>query len=163
MRRRNRYIAIDDGYRIELYYPNSTEIIGYAEISKEDYEKCTKVYWRKTSFGYARGRVNGREVLLHKYITETDDNTILDHIDRNKLNCRRENLRVADKALNTYNRNAPSNSSTGYTGVSFDRRKKKYRAYTKQYGRQIFFGYYDKLENAVEARKRGLEKIGVTV
>ena len=96
--------------------------------------------------------------MLHKYITNTNQSILIDHKDRNKLNCVRNNLRLADKTINSLNRNVPQNSSTGYTGVSFDKRRNKYRAYIKTNGKQFFLGYYEKIDDAIIARKNGFEK-----
>lgn len=124
-RRKNKYIELENEYLIELYFPNSNEIEDYAHISKIDYEKCKEVYWKKSEYGYARGYFNKMAVLLHKFITNTDDTILIDHIDRNKLNCTRNNLRFADKSINSLNRDLQSNSTTGYKGVSLDKRRNK--------------------------------------
>lgn len=158
-RRKNKYIELENEYLIELYFPNSNEIEDYAHISKIDYEKCKEMYWKKSEYGYARGYFNKRAVLLHKFITNTDDTILIDHIDRNKLNCTRNNLRFADKSINSLNRDLQSNSTTGYKGVSLDKRRNKYRAYLKKNGKQIWLGYHDTLEEAVLARRNGFEKI----
>lgn len=157
-RKRNRFIEKDEEYLIELYKPNSIEVIDYAHISKIDYEKCKQVFWTKSEYGYARGYYLGKYILLHKFITDTDKNILIDHIDRNKLNCTRNNLRIADKKINSINRDVQSNSKTGHKGVSFDKKRNKYRAYLKKDSKQIWLGYYDNLEDAINARKNGFEK-----
>lgn len=158
-RKENKYIELDDEYLIELYFPNSNEVDDYAHISKIDYENCKKIFWRKSEYGYARGYLNGKEILLHKYITNTSSDTLIDHKDRNKLNCVRNNLRYANKSINSLNRNVQKNSITGYKGVSFDKRRNKYRAYLKKNGKQIWLGYYNNIEDAIIARKNGFNKI----
>ena len=40
-------------------------------------------------------------------------------------------MRIADSQINSLNRNAPRNSTTGYKGVTFDYRTGKFRAYVK--------------------------------
>lgn len=142
-----------------MYYPNSNKIIDYAHISKIDYDKCKNIFWRKTEYGYARGYVQGKEILLHKHITNTDNSILIDHIDRNKLNCTRNNLRIADKCINSLNRDLQSNSTTGYKGISYDKSRNKYRAYVKKNNKQIWLGYYQTLEEAVLARKNGFKKL----
>lgn len=158
-RKKNRYIELDNEFLIELYGPNSDEVIDYAHISKHDYEKCKLIFWRKSEYGYARGYYKGKDVLLHKYITNTDKDVMIDHKDRNKLNCVATNLRVASYSINAINRDLQSNSTTGHKGVSFDKRRNKYRAYIKKDNKQIWLGYYTTLEDAVEARRKGFEKI----
>ena len=137
-RKKNRFIELDDEFLIELYFSNTNDIEDYAHISKIDYEKCKIIFWRKSEYGYARGYFKGKEVLLHKYITNTNENILIDHIDRNKLNCKRNNLRFADKSINSLNRDLQTNSTSGHKGVSFDKRRNKYRAYLKKNNKQIW-------------------------
>lgn len=152
--KKNKYIKCGYYYKIELYYPYSTRVCDYALISESDIAIAKKIYWRKTEHGYARGRnpLTRKDILLHKYITKTTKDTVIDHINRNKLDCRRENMRIANNQINSLNRNAPINSKTGYKGVSLDKRTGKYRAYAKVDKKQICLGYFTTPELAYEAR-----------
>lgn len=153
-RRSNRYIECGDYYKIELYYPRTNRVCAYALISKSDKEIAEKIFWRKTEYGYARGKnpSTGKDVLLHKHITQTTKETVIDHINRNKLDCRRSNMRIADSQINSLNRNPPRNSLTGYKGVSFDVRSGKYKAYIKIDRKQFNLGLFDTPERAYQER-----------
>lgn len=159
MRKRNKFIKIDDGYAIELYKPNTSEVINYAFISEEDYDLCKDIYWIITEYGYVRGYLNGRQIFLHKLITNTDNNILIDHKNLNKLDNRRNNLRVANHCLNSLNRLPQSNSTTGITGVSYDTRRNKYRAYIKKNGKQYFLGYHEEIGSAIESRNKAFYDI----
>lgn len=126
----------------------------YALISKSDLEIASQIYWRKTEYGYARGKnpLTREGVLLHKYITQTTKDTVIDHINRNKLDCRRDNMRIADNQINSLNRDAPSNSTTGYKGVSLGGRTGKFRAYVKADKKQASLGLFETAELANEER-----------
>ena len=128
--------------------------IDYALISKSDLDVVKQIYWRKTEYGYARGKnpITRKDIFLHKYITQTSKETVIDHINRNKLDCRRENMRIADSQINSLNRNAPRNSTTGYKGVTFDYRTGKFRAYVKIDRKQINLGLFDTAELAYQER-----------
>lgn len=153
-RRTNRIIDCGSYCKIELYYPHSNKVCDYALISKTDLKAAKQIYWRKTEYGYARGKnpFTRKDVFLHKHITKTSKDTIIDHINRNKLDCRRENMRIADRQINSLNRNAPCNSKTGYRGVCIDRRTGKYRAYAKVDGKQIDLGLFSSAELAYQER-----------
>ena len=153
-KRSNRYIECGDYYKIELYYPRTNRVCDYALISKSDKEIAEKIFWRKTEYGYARGKnpSTGKDVLLHKHITQTTKETVIDHINRNKLDCRRSNMRIADSQINSLNRNPPRNSLTGYKGVSFDYRTGKFKAYVKVDRKQINLGLFDTAELAYQER-----------
>ncbi len=43
----------------------------------------------------------------------------IDHINRDKLDNRKENLRICDRLTNMQNREVNKNSSTGYNGIYF--------------------------------------------
>jgi hypothetical protein len=154
MKKYNEYIEYEDFYEIILYYPNTYNKIDSAYISKIDYDKCVKIFWRLSDMGYARGynKITKEEIFLHKYILQSSNNELIDHKNRNKLDCRRFNLHIADKQLNSINRNTPKNSTTNYTGVSYDNRRKKYRSYIKYNQKQFFLGYFEELTNAIIAR-----------
>lgn len=66
---------------------------------------------------------------------------LIDHINMNKLDNRKENLRTANKAQNSMNRETQSNNTQGFRGISFDKRRSKFRAYIKVNGKQIALGY----------------------
>ena len=149
-KRSNKYIPCGDYYKIELYYPHSTIVEDYAYISTCDLQLARQVYWRKTEYGYARGKnpITKKDILLHKLITQTTKSTIIDHINRNKLDCRRENLRIANNQINSLNRNPQNNSTTGYKGVTYDSRKGKFKSYIKFNGKKRELGYFDTAEEA---------------
>lgn len=157
-RRKNQFIIKDGVCQIPLYKGMSCEVIAIAKVSAEDYEKVNSIFWTLQNKGYCRGydKNTRKMVLLHKTITGTNSAVLIDHINRNKLDCRRENLRLADKRINSLNRDVCKANSTGVTGVSFDATKNKYRAYGKERGRQVWLGYYQTLEEAASARNRYL-------
>ena len=81
--------------------------------------------------GYARFYCKSKKRLMyvHKYIMGYPE-VQADHINRNKLDCRRENLRLCTAAENNLNKNKQTGEYTSrYKGVSFNRRSNKWQAY----------------------------------
>lgn len=83
-----------------------------ALVSDEDYEKVSAYRWYAN--GYKRGRywyaVCGhirpqglRAVLLHRFILDAPKGMVVDHINGNGLDCRRENMRLCTNTENLYN------------------------------------------------------------
>lgn len=87
----------------------------------------------------------------------------VDHINRDRLDNRKANLRVISKADNSRNRSTPSNSSTGYIGVSYYQKygAKPYRAHITFRGRKISLGLYKTAKEASEARTRAATEFHV--
>lgn len=82
-------------------------------------------------------------IWMHKEILSVPGDKIVDHEDNNGLNNRRKNLRPATHTENSCNRVRPSNNKTGYKGVSFDSRSRKYRSVIRINGKQTHLGLFD--------------------
>jgi hypothetical protein len=81
-----------------------------------------------------------------------------DHIDRNKLNCCRDNLRYVTRSENMQNRAA---WGCWPKGISFDEQKQLFRARIQKDGKRIGLGRYKVLEEAVAAyNKAAIELYG---
>jgi len=72
------------------------------------------------------------------------DDKVIDHIDRNPTNNFIENLRLCTKAQNSQNRKKHSNSKQKFRGVSFDPKKKLYRASIQCNNKKINLGRFKK-------------------
>ena len=74
-------------------------------ISSDDWQKCVAYSWYH-HHGYARGMIEGRAIYLHRFILDAGPDQVCDHINGNRLDNRRENLRLVDKYVNARNRAA---------------------------------------------------------
>ena len=75
----------------------------------------------------------------------------MDHIDRNRLNHRRCNLRVCTRQQNQANV-GPCGGSSRFVGVS--RCGKKWRAQIEYQGKTLYLGLFDNEVEAAKARDR---------
>lgn len=103
----------------------------------EDHELISKIKWNicksKRTF-YARGKVKNkyleligcRMIRMHRLIMKCAADLQVDHIDGNGLNNRRNNLRVATQLQNSSNKKLSIDSTTGFKGVSFRKKKGLY-------------------------------------
>lgn len=91
---------------------------------------------------------------MSRLVLDADKNTLVDHINGNPLDCRRDNLRLADACENAFNTALVSNNTSGYKGVYFHKASGRFHASIRAYGVRIFLGYYDDIEEAAGAYDR---------
>ena len=80
--------------------------------------------------------------------------TNYDHIDRNPLNNRRNNLRFATLQENNRNRNIFKNNTSGIMGVDWDKKRNKWRSRIYIDKKRLELGFFINKEDAVRARLR---------
>jgi hypothetical protein len=107
--------------------------------------------------GYAICRENGKVIQAHKLIGGPDAK---DHIDGNILNNCIDNIRIASHLQNTYNRKLHSNNTSGYVGVTLDKRctLRPWTARISFDGERHELGDYATREDAARARDRAALK-----
>lgn len=132
---------------------------GRVIIDIDDLEKCVSHTWYLDSEGYARTTINGKKVRLHKFLTNTDTNVLVDHFNRIRLDCRKSNLRKCGYELNALNKGEQRNNSSGVPGVSYHITYKKTnsgywyaRFNSKLYGVKLCKPFKHK-EDAIRQRK----------
>ena len=149
----NEYKIVDGYVKVKLNDEN------YMLCDIEDWERFKGHYWYMSDTGYAVCETMKTGTLrFHKLVTGTTAEVIIDHINRNKLDNRKCNLRIATASVNAINRGLQSNNTTGYKGVYFDKRRRVWKAWVKVSGKLITLGSYPKKEEAIAARKSGEEK-----
>ncbi len=110
--------------------------------------------WGVTSRGHLLGRVNGKNVYLHRLIAEhagIDVSQQIDHINRNPLDNRVSNLRPATHAQNTHNAKVQRNNVSGLKGVCFRKDCGRYQARIDYNGKTHSLGFYQTAEEAHQA------------
>lgn len=127
-------------------------------ISDEDFELVSQFKWHLCK-KYIR---NSKGVWLHRLIMNCPQGMEVDHINRNTLDNRRENLRIVTRAENNRNKrpyNRYPNKSTGIYGIDAVKSGRKRRPY---YFRVRIKGLKDnkfaKLIDAIKYRNEYLRK-----
>lgn len=106
--------------------------------------------------GYREAKIFGKRYLVHRLIYALHHGImpeVVDHIDRNPLNNKIDNLRASDKRLNAYNSGLASNNKSGVRGVSWCKKSNKWVVRFKLNGKYLFLGYYKDLQTATKVRK----------
>lgn len=143
---------------------------GYALISADDVYKVEMNSWRLDSHGYAIKSIkeNGKtkNISLHHVVyKKPDKGMVIDHINRNKLDNRRENLREVSYSLNSANRSRPKSvkENRPYPGVRRIKSRKTGKVYDtwevtiKFKEKFMYTGYFNNVDDAIKKRK-DLEK-----
>lgn len=121
-----------------------------ALVDDEDYERVSKYKWYINN-GYARTDVgpNGKPIYLHRFIMYLYDESVrLDHINDNRCDDRKSNLRVATSSQNRANMNKPVGGTSKYKGVSWDKAAQKWRASIRVDYKKKFLGLFVNEEDA---------------
>lgn len=130
----------------------------FAIVDDEDFEELSKFNWcafrgRYTFYAMRKVPVNGKEKVLqlHRAILKPLDSQQVDHRDGNGLNNVRSNLRLATHSQNKMNSKRYKNNKSGFKGVFWDRRDKKWRAEIRFNGNCKPLGYFSNPEDAYAA------------
>jgi hypothetical protein len=108
---------------------------------------------------YAMNR-NGK--LFHRVILNINDVKIMiDHKNHNGLDCRKCNLRIASNAQNQWNQRLRKDNTTGYKGVTYNKKNCYYSARIKINNKLLYLGSYsDKNDAAIAYNKKATELFG---
>ena len=142
-----------------LLFGNSDLVV---EVDEVDYLYFWMYSWTLGKDGYAICSAQPyRNQRLHALIGKRMKIVgMVDHADRNKLNCKRENLRPATQSQSTANSDRP-NTTTGFRGVRVDTRTKKFSAMIFKDGQHYYLGYFNcASEAAIAYDKKAIELYG---
>lgn len=126
-------------------------------VSIEDLEKVSKYCWAESN-GYIISCKSGKMIKLHRFVMNATASQIVDHIDGNKQNNIRSNLRIVNKSQNAMNSKKRYDNKSGVTGVVWNARKNKWVARIKYNYKDIHLGYFENIEDAKKARREAEDK-----
>ena len=142
-----------------------------------------KLYWRKSkgaarvgkeagcicqepTLKYRCIRIDGKLYRAHRLIwflaSGMWPKKDMDHWDGNGLNNRLSNLREVTSQENHRNQRMHVRNTSGVTGVCWNKSTRKWHTKIKVAGRDIWLGYFNKLQDAAAAREKANVKYGFT-
>lgn len=99
-------------------------------VDDDDYEKLMEYRWN-FSGRYARRTYYNKgkyvSVLMHAFIMNTPKGMVTDHVNRNRRDNRKSNLRICTQRENSWNK-SPSYKTSKYLGVGWNKQRNKWRA-----------------------------------
>lgn len=145
---KNEIILYKNYAEIVLYNNNCNEI-GRAIIDLEDVEKIKNYKWSLKN-GYA---FNTEVGLLHRFLNEYPNDMVIDHINLNKLDNRRSNLRICTYSQNNMNTKIKSSNTSGTKGVWWNAKREKWIAEIMIDNKKYYLGEFINKEEAIKTRK----------
>jgi HNH endonuclease/AP2 domain len=121
-------------------------VVAFALVDDADYAQLAQSKWH-IDHGYATRKVYAAEgkynLRMHNAIMIPLPGTQVDHVNHNKLDNQRANLRICTHKQNQYNRRSTLNRSSQFKGVSWSKRTQKWRADITLNGKHQYLGYFD--------------------
>ena len=131
-------------------------VVGFALVDAADAPTVMRFRWNRMNAGYARTNLGKRNplrammpeherssVMMHQLVMGCLMSSVIDHINQNKLDNRRCNLRVVSKSENAINSKVRNTNTSGFRGVSWESQTGKWRATVNQGKKRISAGRYD--------------------
>lgn len=148
------------------------EIYGSVQVLLDDHDYYTvcNMKWHKfkspRSYTYytvssigTPGNTTGKNLYMHRVIMGINDRNIhVDHRNRNGLDNRRDNLRIATPSQNHANLKIPVTNTSGYKGVILSKRKGYFESRIKVNQKCIYLGSFSSAEEAAEAYEQASKK-----
>lgn len=136
----------------------------FALVDDADFQWLDQWKWHLSCNGYAarsshipgssqNGKIHGGKhinIFLHRLVTGAEKGFVVDHINHDKLDNRRQNLRVCLFRENTLNK-LKTKGTSKYKGVCWDKRASKWVAYIHPDRKMKFLGYFISEEQAARA------------
>lgn len=127
----------------------------------EDYDIIKNIGWSCDSRGYIIGNItiNGKQkrIRLHRLIMGFPKKMMIDHINGNKLDNRKSNLRICNGKENTRNSSVQKRNKLGVKGVSITH-SNTYQAQIQVDGKLKYLGSYKTIKEAADAYDLAAQK-----
>ena len=127
----------------------------FSIIDKIDYNSVKNSVWHTTTQNYAATRINGKVVLLHRLVSKPEKGLVVDHINGDRLDNRRFNLRNITQLQNTWNYSNESRIN-GIKNITRRNNKWAVRMYIDY--KETWLGSFSTLEEALEVRNEAYKK-----
>lgn len=113
----------------------------YATLDEQDWHRFKDSMWCVSKWGYAfRSGLKCQSIYLHKEVLGIKGRILGDHINGDRLDNRRCNLRIASKAQNARNRDKSSKSGNPFKGITYRKKRGDYQARISFEGKFLHIG-----------------------
>lgn len=132
----------------------------YALVDDEDYEYLNNWKWY-CSGGYAtrHSYIPYKTLLMHRVVMGNPDGKEVDHINHDKTDNRKSNLRICTREENARNHPIHKNNTSGFKGVTWNKKANKWQAQIRHCGKNVHIGVFEDKESASDAYKEMAKKL----
>lgn len=127
---------------------NSTVV---ALVDDEDYDDLIQFEWFEHNKGYVVRYFKASYEFMHTRVLKNQSALLADHINGNKWDNQKHNLRLVTKSDNNQNQNIRKDSTTGLKGVTYNQRIGKYQSKIQVNGVRIHAGTFETAQQAADA------------
>ena len=127
----------------------------FAIVDDEDFDFLSQWKWCY-SHGYAirNNYPETKKIYMHRVINKTPEGLETDHINRNTLDNRKNNLRSVEKIENIHNVGLRKTNTSGYKGVYWNKLNKNWRVIIGVNGKSLEIGSFKLMTEAILNRQQ---------
>ena len=132
-----------------------------AIVDDEDFEFLNQWKWHVaggsgSGTGYARRsiRLFNNKIIsfnMHRVVMNPKNNEQIDHVNGNKFDNRKSNLRICTNTQNQHNVPLRKDNKSGFKGVNWDKKTRKWHTRIRVDGNRFSLGYFNNKEQAALA------------
>lgn len=151
-------VEYDPERNVFIWHPRPRDLFrSYGEWRRWNTRYAGKVTFTINDKGYRRGSLFKKNYFAHRVVWALTHGAWpegeIDHIDGNRGNNHPSNLRDVSRSENLRNQKLKCFNTSGYSGVSWNPKNKRWVARINERGRSRHIGCFRELEEAAAARK----------
>ncbi len=126
----------------------------FAKVSDHRFDELKQWNWQfGDGYAYRIQNINGslHTIRMHVQIMNPPKGMEVDHKDLDKLNNQDDNLRVCTSSQNKANKGLTTRNTSGYKGVSWNKKDKKWKVAIDYDNHHIYLGRFDDVIEAAKA------------
>lgn len=124
-------------------------------VSDEDLPLLSRFSWYLQNKGYVCGRIGNGFVMIHRFVTGAKGAQIVDHINGDKLDNRRENLRIVNHSQN----NQARSPFKRFPYIGVEKERQLWVAYIRKDGKRKRIGSFQDPIDAAKAYDKMAKKL----